>query len=231
MFLDFFEKEFKEISDVPEALSSSLSDVFKERFSGGIPSLFKEMRDDLPKTYNVIEKKFELKFGSRLLWGRRQILFALVSQDMLVEVSLYCVNHYHVRHLFERSAYLPREIESYFNLSRGFIINKEGQSREIKKDVPILYTWPTIFEECIELTNEDVSSVDEWIKNCKVLIYTRSHEVILLDKKTSIAYFTSMDNVLDLKPIVDLVDFWDSYNAYLLENGNSYGFRFADYYD
>ncbi|WP_221274642.1 hypothetical protein [Thaumasiovibrio subtropicus] len=133
MFLDFFEKEFKEITDVPQALPSELNDVFKDRFSGGIPSLSEEMRVDLPKTYNVIENNFEMKLGSRLLWGRRDICFALVSQDMLIEVPLYDIYYYHVKALDDSSTYLKKEIESYFYLTSGFLIHKEGQSKDLKK--------------------------------------------------------------------------------------------------
>lgn len=226
-----FEQVYDELEAIPEAILNKLNDVFLARFNGGVEDLLKELKSDLPLTYNEIKRKFVPKLCVRTIAGIKKINLIFEGEDYSLISDLYNKNFYDLYKIDQEYSFLPKKVRAYYYLITGFQILKQGLPQLNWLDLPVSLVNRRTLEDFESIAEMQAPCIDNKIKGYKVWCISSNDDLIIIDESTSKYFYSSLTNLYALKEILDFADFWDSYCSYVIRNGCSDGFDFSSYCD
>lgn len=226
-----YEQIFTDLEAIPEIILNKLNVVFKERFNNGTEALLKEMKDDLPLTFNEIQRNFVPKLCVRTILGIKKIYLIFEGNQYSLVSDLYNENFYDLYTIDKEYSFLPKKVQSYYYLTEGFQLVKDDLPKITWLDLPMSIVNRRSLGDFEAISEIKTPCRIKNMKGYKVWCLTSKDDVIVVDEIVSRFYYSNLSDLYNLKALKDIVTFWDSYCSFVIKNKSSDNFEFSKFFN
>ncbi len=221
---NYYDRTYQSIADLPKAAQERVAPIILDRHDDGNEALFFELGESLPNTYRVLCDEYNSAVFGTILFEKRYIVDILIPhQTWYLRCDIDHGAKYEPGSRDRGYFMLPEDLRAYYFLALGIELVKSGDTPGFTwEGLPTSLGTRLTIEEFYIRRGISPKTLSRKIRNSAMFVWMSGthRDLLLLDERSGQFYEGYIEENLLLKPVGDILPYWDRHCARVFSTGS-----------